>query len=213
MDPTIEKIIFVFLGWLLGFLSPIIHDTIKRWINLSELKSVLKIELGELQYRFALARYVVEQKFFGFDRSLLIWLKLIVDDYDGVNKSESVENAINRMLNDKAFSAMPPSKKEEYGASSLKKYSPAVLQTQISNFFWFDKKIQSRLIEIIFNIEILNQIVDDSRYFYQLTFQVSGHNHDIAISNLIDSYKNYSERLKIIVDHISELKDLLSKNS
>ncbi len=78
-----ERILFLFMGWLLGLLSPVIVDSIKRKREIREVRLGIMTELRELQYRLTGVVFLISKHFGNIDRALLQWAHDIVVEYEG----------------------------------------------------------------------------------------------------------------------------------
>ena len=95
---TWEKVLFLFLGWLLATLSPIIADAIRRRRDTKEVKGALLAELGELKYRMVVASYYANMRFGSIDRAFLQWLRGVVAVYRGPAPAENLLKALDMQL-------------------------------------------------------------------------------------------------------------------
>ncbi len=68
-----NTVLFLFLGWLLGLLSPIIVDAITKRHRNVEIRKAIISELGEARLAFAGSVYLLESRFGSYDRALLEW--------------------------------------------------------------------------------------------------------------------------------------------
>jgi hypothetical protein len=89
---------------------------------------------------------------------------------------------------------------------NLKKYMTPFLEFRVGHLSMQKKALQSKLMEIKTYLEILNEEVDQSRFYLNLTFNdLPGENRQRVIVNLTQSYLNYSKQARIVVDLIGEL--------
>src|SRR5215510_2779259 len=86
----LEKIILLILGWLIGLLSPIIVDVIRKRREAKELTVALYSELHELQYRLVNAVGLIEMRYGRPNREFFEWIKSIVKEYRGINSPENL---------------------------------------------------------------------------------------------------------------------------
>jgi hypothetical protein len=62
------------------------------------------------------------------------------------------------------------------------------------------------LLDIRREIAILDDVVDRSRKYFDMTFtKLEGNNHDLVIENLTQTYDLYAQRAMTIVDKIKAL--------
>ena len=90
---------------------------------------------------------------------------------------------------------------------ALKKYSMALLESNLTSLSKFDAVLRGHLLEIKTHIGFINEIVDDTRFYFQLSFQngISPTNYEIANTNMIDSYKNYSSQARVVIELIRKI--------
>lgn len=205
-----EKIIFLFLGWLLGLLSPIIADAIRKRREAVEVSIALQTELHELRYRLACSAYFIEIRFGEVNRQFLEWLQPVFRNYKGINPSENLLKLVEMSLTytDQQIAALAEhSKTPPDGALSLKKYSSPLLDSKISSLSWFSERLRNQLLELKTHQALLNEEVEQARYFSGLTFQssISDENYKRAVENVINGYKQYSSRARLIVDLIGKM--------
>ena len=80
---TIEKLLLLAFGWLLGMLGPAVTEAIKRRRENSQVRVALVAELREVSYRLALANYLINIHFGTVDRAYLQWFESVTSGYDG----------------------------------------------------------------------------------------------------------------------------------
>jgi hypothetical protein len=205
----IEKMVFlVFFGWVLGLLGPTIIDINRKMRDALEIKGALKTELIELQYRLAISAYIIDAQYGDLNKDFLLTTKKLLDRYEGINKKDSINKLINDLCNldDKSLKAysdrqsVPPEK-----GISLKKWSVPLLDSKIPSLSWVNEKLRNQLLEINSHLKILDEVVDDARFYFNLTFQnISDRNHEIASKQAFDCYNFYSVRAKLIVNLIEK---------
>ena len=62
----------------------------------------------------------------------------------------------------------------------------------------------------ILPINLLNELVDQARYYTGLTFtKLEGRNHELVVGNLAGCHEQYTERATIIATKIEKLRSLL----
>ncbi|WP_116811182.1 hypothetical protein [Steroidobacter cummioxidans] len=210
MDDTLSKTLFLFLGWLLGLFSPVIVDAIKRRRENREIRDALRIELSELRYRLACAHYFIQMRFGTVDRALLSWVSPILKNYTGLNPSENISKSIEMQLSldDGQIAALARNDKASPDAGlSVKKYTAPLLESKFALLSGLDTPLQNRLLEIRTNLNLLNEEVDQSRYYFQLTFNsgVTENNRSRAVDNLGQCYLNLASRAKNVADHIGQI--------
>lgn len=88
-EDTIEKLLLLALGWLLGMLGPVVTEAIKRRRENCQVKVALAAELRQVSYKLALASYLVNIHFGTVDRPYLQWLQRVTAGYNGPSLAET----------------------------------------------------------------------------------------------------------------------------
>ena len=94
----------------------------------------------------------------------------------------------------------------EFGKiSSLKKYYLPYLQAKINELSSLDNEFQRKSFELIALLSLFNDNVEESKFFYKLTFdsKVSEENHQIAKQVLNDNHHFIARQARKIVDKIN----------
>lgn len=208
---TFEKVLFLILGWSLGLLSPIIVEAIRRRREAAEVKVALGTELHELQYRLAISCYRIERHYGDVDRKSLEWLRPIVQEYRGINPSETMRKLVEEALSltDEQIAASTQQSKASPDITlSLAKYSVPLLDAKIASLSWFNESLRNQLLELKVHLGFLNEDVERERYFQGLTFQanISAENYDIAVKSRIYCHKQYASRARTIVDILRKIR-------
>lgn len=211
MTPLATQLLFLFLGWVLGLASPIIVDHLKRLREEREIRAALQAELGELRYRFAIVVLTIEMRLGLAERLSLTWLRPIVAEYEGVNRSEHLLKYIEQTLalSDEQIKILnDATKAAPERTMGLRKYSAPLLESKLSSLSSMDIELQSRLMEVRVHLNFFNEEVDQSRYFHQLTFTTSESEfqNDQAVRALIETQKNAAARARTIVENIDKIR-------
>jgi len=208
MSQISETILLLVLGWLFGLLSPAIVDAIRLRRENTRGRVAIKAELEQLSEILVFATYQATKASGTIDRPFLEWLCSSLKS----NKSTSaaslravVEAGLSAPIEELAqavmFMATPSDK-----ATILQHYPAPLLDARVAALWSFETDFQRQLLEIHKDMRLLADIVQQSREFFRLSFQeMSSANHDLASDNLRQSYRNYGERARIIVDHIRRL--------
>lgn len=205
-----EKVLFLFLGWLLGTLSPIITDTIRRQRKRANTRKPLFAELSELRYRLAIVVFRCESRVGRVDRIFLQWLKQILDTYGGPMAAEGINKHVDLLLaaSDSDFELWcKAEQRDPEKGMSLKRYPVPFLKAHLNDVESLPDIVQPLLLEIHTQLEILDAELQTSRYYFELTFNpsITGPQRDRVEGNLLAAYQNYSNVARVIVDRINEL--------
>ncbi|MEK8035026.1 hypothetical protein AACH06_29775 [Ideonella sp. DXS29W] len=215
MSPdTPEKIAFLFLGWLLGMLSPIVVDAIKRRRENTLGRSAILAELAELADILATAAYGAKMHAGTVDRSFLEWLKTYSEQHATI---QSLQEFIPRLRTQLSWSDADLQKiashmsADDGKGSMLQHYPIPLLDARVSALWTFDTSFQRQLLAIRRNVALLDDIVDRSRKYFDLTFsKLEGENYRLVTENLVQTYSLYASRAVQVVDQIVQLKSIAS---
>lgn len=204
-----EKILFLLLGWALGLLGPAIVDTIRRQREVAQVRTALLGELHELKYRLALSAYYAEKRFGNIDRPYLQWLRCVVIEYKGSKPKDAILALVDGQLGftDEQIALISKSElADSESGLTLKKYLVPLLDSRIPSLWFFDSRFQLLLLEVRSELNLLNEEVDQARYYFGLTFtKLEGDNHSRVSGNLTESYRQIAKRARLAVDKIGEL--------
>lgn len=209
-DDSVEKLAFLFLGWLLGMLSPIVVDAIRRKRENALGRAAILSELNELAGTLAIAAYGARMRLGTGDRPFLEWLKRFLENHALLPKLQAFVPRLSTQLSwtdeDLAKVARYMSADEGKG-TMLQHYPVPLLDARVSALWTFDTSFQRQLLEIRQSVALLDDIVDRSRKYFDLTFtKLEGENYRLATENLTQTYELYAERAIGIVDQIVALK-------
>ncbi len=204
---TIETVGAIFLGWLLGLLSPLIVDAIRKHNREKEVREGIYTELRDLRLCMALAAYMFEIRFGTYDREFLNWIIPILKNYKGLIDTKQLPDIMEThvALDDKALLEIAERQKAQPGAGLIvKKYRIPYIDSQIGELGIFDEQSRSAMLEVRAQLDLYNEDIDEARQYYRMTFDLSGSdsNHSIACNNLDTCYKNLAQKAKHIVNSI-----------
>lgn len=197
------------LGWLLGLLAPAIVDEIRRRREGTAARAAIRLELHELRYRIGSAAYYLDMRFGTIDRKYLEWVRDLAQSYEGKNPRESVLRSVEMQLSltDAQIAAIGQSERAApAGGVSVKKYSAPLLDTRLSSLWELDSNLQMALLEVRAQLDLMNEDVDQARYYFQLTFDdLSTNNRPIVEQNLVSGYLNIARRARSLADKIGAI--------
>lgn len=203
---TFDKLVFLFLGWLLGLLAPVIVDAIKRRRENKLGREALRTELSVLRVKMAFLVYSVEEHQGAMTRQSLEWVVKQLAAASGDSDATKVSSGLKKLLEatDDELNQFFLSKRAPAGKSlTMQKYGTPLLDARVSALWSFDTASQRVLLEIRSAIDIAAEIVERGRYFNNLTFQkLENGNHAIAVENVEGCYKQYAVQARRIVELI-----------
>lgn len=209
-ETTIEKLAFLALGWLLGLLGPVIVDGIKRRRENNLGRAAILIELTELAGILATAAYGARMHLGTTDRKFLEWLKITLEQYATTPKLQEFIPRLHTQLSwtdDQLRVVVQHMSAEDGKGTMLQHYPIPLLDARVSALWTFETSFQRQLLEIRRNVAILDDVVDRSRKYFDMTFtKLEGNNFQMVTENLTQAYELYAERATTIVDQIKALK-------
>ena len=205
-----NQVLYILLGWLLGLLSPKVIDTIKSDYRKKEFFKALCIELHDLQYRIALVGFQLAQKYGELDKEYLMWIKPIIENYNGNEPSESVGKLIDSLINaDEAkFAAGIAHMRSEKGVGlSLKTYSASFFEFNLGELSKLPVCLQLKIHEFMNQLNYLNQDIIKTNEINKMTFDssITEENHDRLIGDLNSRYAFMQGICKSIVDKLDAI--------
>lgn len=208
-EDTFEKLAYLALGWLLGLLGPVIADAIKRRRENNLGRIAILNELRELGSVLAVAAYGVRASQGTVDRKFLEWLKA---DLESHATSEQFKGFAERLRTQLSWSDADLNKAAVYMSANqgegtvLQKYPVPLLDTRVSALWSFETSFQRGLLEIRQNLHLLDDLVDRSRKYHELTFaQLEETNHQLVQGNFQQACSLYAERAQRVVDMIRKV--------
>ena len=209
-DSTVDKLSFLALGWLLGLLGPIIVDSIKRRRENILGRAAILTELAELAGILATAAYGARMRLGTVDRKFLEWLKVTLEQHATTSRLQEFIPQLRTQLswtNDQLRAVSQHMSEEDGKATMLQHYPVPLLDARVSALWSFDTSLQRQLLEIRRNVAILDDVVDRSRKYFDMTFtKLEGNNYELVAGNLTQTYELYAERAIVIVDQIKSLR-------
>ena len=207
--PLPEKITLLVLGWLFGLLGPVIVDSIRRRRENDLGRQAILSELRELGSTLAPAAYGIRMAQGRVDRKFLDWLKF---DMERFSISADLQGMVPRLrslltitdsdlakLNDAI--AKSPSK-----ATMLQRIAAPLLDSRVSALWTFDTSFQRSLLEIKHHLSLLDDLVERSRKYFDLTFgKLEGDNFRLVQENIEQACSEYGRRAELVVRKIRVL--------
>jgi hypothetical protein len=202
-EDTIDKLAFLFLGWLLGLLGPIIVDAIKRRRENKLGRAAIRNELASLKIKLAYAYHTIQEHKGTMTRQELKWVIKQITSHDSDAKTVKVGSALSKLLeaSDEQLNQYFLSKKAPDGKSlTLQRYGTPLLDARVSALWSFETEEQRTLLEIRAAFDIAEEIVDRAKHFTNLTFQkLENGNHALAVENIEGCYAQYASQAKRII--------------
>ncbi len=214
-SPWIE-LTFLFLGWFLGISAGPIQAWLSRIRDRSQLKRAVWTELSDLRERLALATFMIEGKRDGISRDLLSWIrKYIVLRNRSFPSAQLVEVAKHLSeLSDNQFDSIKDFIQKD-GASglALKRYELRYLGSKLDRLELLPEATQEHLLAVLTHLDFINQHIEDSKFYRNLTFQngISEKNYEIASIELLRGRDLVAKQARTLIEMIDYLEPEIKK--
>jgi hypothetical protein len=193
------------LGWLLGLLSPAIIEAIKNGHRRNKLKKGINAELLDRKGIMTALTWTINKHTGNLTNEFLDWFEK--------NGEISVATALTPALLTQ-LRAIPENNRyrlcypngNEGGGLGIIEYDLPLLNSHLHELIILDIETQGRLLGILKNLNMFNQLVLRLRSKLEMTFDssITDTNHDRINHDLNEGYKTLAKRARTIVDLISE---------
>ena len=204
----IEKVVLVALGWLLGLAAPAITEAIKRRRENALGRAAIVTELHEVAYKLALSVHGVYMHRGDVDRVKLEWLHAVMERYSGLHDPGNLLMTTRAQLSWTDEQIALGTRAMAKGPDrflNLQKYKVPLLDARVAALWSFDTSHQRHLLEIRAGLDMLDDIVERSRHFSDMTFgKLEPGMFDRVIENVEQSYEQFVERARIVVGNIDK---------
>ena len=209
---TIEKLLILGLGWLLGLLGPVIVDGIKRRRENALGQAAIVAELRDVAHKLALAAHYIHMHRGTVSRPHLEWLKQHIEGHAGLVDVDDLLKSVRTQLS-WSDEELQKYVKATAAASTkgmvLQKYPVPMLDSRVSAMWSFDTEVQRRLLDVRTRLALLNDLVERSIKQADMTFgKLDDNNHRLIVENIEQSYELYADGAKRVVQVVDELKYL-----
>jgi len=200
----------VFLGWLLGMLSPIIVSRIQRRYTKSDLHVGITNELRSVRYRLACTAHLLCSQYGDYDKDFLRWC---IANIEGSEQEEGSKEVLKMLQNqidleDVEFAALVDALRAKAGVGkSLKKADLAFSEMHLNDLSLFSIRFQSLLFDLKAKLAHYNDEVEKSEKYHLMTFDssLSSENHQIVKSQVLTKYEIIAGMSMRAVDKITEI--------
>ncbi|PIR69675.1 MAG: hypothetical protein COU47_01110 [Candidatus Niyogibacteria bacterium CG10_big_fil_rev_8_21_14_0_10_46_36] len=208
------EIVILILGWALGLLSVVLSDFYRDWRENKIARPALLEELHELRQRLVHHVFLIQHKHGTVDHKFIKWAHSALTQYKGanINSTESLINNLTTLLNLSkeevdAIAQATKQQKDPRRQTGLRKHSLPMLETNMETVRKFNPILRGKILEIKTRVDFLNELIDETRYYFKLSFEsgITPENYQIANQNLIETSMFYAARAKNIVDLIGEI--------
>ena len=157
----------------------------------------------------SLAAYGIRLSEGKVDRKFLEWLKLDLELNATSLEMQGLVPTVRNMLalTDGELIEMNKVAVQKQGkATMLQVLGAPLLDSRVSALWSFETSFQRKLLEIKHHLSLLQDLVERSRKYFDLTFtKLEGDNHRLVSENLAQACHEYGSRAELIVDKIRAL--------
>lgn len=206
------EIVYLFLGWSLGLLSPQIIEHINRHYKKHDFIIGLLSELSELKARLITNVYLLAKKISDYDKEQLEWLINNIGKYEGAYPLHKIKENITKLIEESNSAQLKAiGSNDEYASEkrglSLKKFHLPFLEAKIDSLALLDEERRIQIFEIRSQLNILNEEIDNAQFYFRKTFDsLTDTKEAIVKLNLESCYKNIMDGAKRIVEMIGNSK-------
>ncbi|WP_026437760.1 hypothetical protein [Acidovorax sp. JHL-9] len=201
-DDTIEKLVLLLLGWLLGLLAPVIVDSIKRRRENKLGRAAIRVELIQLRERLIIAAHSADDHLGTQTKEKIRWTLERLHAREDDKIRPALEMRINQA--DAEFNALVAYLAGKGNQSiRLQNYGTPLLDARVSALWSFNTEAQRLLLQLKTEMGFLDDAVTQSRFFNELTFkELPSLNHQIAVQSVREYIDTYAQRARKAVELI-----------
>ena len=214
MDSTdLNRLAFLALGGLLSVLWSVVTDANRRGRENILAKQAMRAELSELGIKLTLAAHLIDMRQGTVSKQSLQSLKTHLEQYAGIERIEAVIKSTRLQLS-WSDEELQTYVRGEANASPqsivLQKYGVPMLDSRISALWSLENRLQHQILAIRTEVDLLNDLVDRSRYYSDLTFtKLEAENYNRVIGNVEQIYGEYAKRARRLVEQVAEARSLM----
>lgn len=212
----LETILAILLGWLLGLLTPVISDRIRRPYRRRDLVRAVVEEMLSLQYTLATVAYLVRSRRADLPDAFLDLILPLFEQYEGPDRSDSFIETLKkfRAIPERDRSAILQTKQDSNVGMALRQYSMPLFATQIADLAICSPDFQRSVLNIRYHLDLYNQLVPYTHSLFEKTYnKPSPEDRASLIANQERGYRDAGVRAEIIVQAISDLRKKYSSSS
>ncbi len=195
-------------GWLLGILGFVLQERLRvHWTARSVIRAV-RSEVIELRQYCASTTFVLEAKLGTLTKATLRWQRAFAGALALPSPLDQAPDLARRLeqASDEEFQATAAKFEMAAGRGlNLKELELPYTSSKLSDLQLFSPSAQQRVMQLLGHIRMYNQHVEDSRFFYKLTFDssLSEEDHVSASEQVRCAYEAAAKRARLIADLIT----------
>lgn len=207
---SLETILTILLGWLLGLFTSAIAETIRRPYRRRDLMSAVVDEMIGLQYTMAAFAHAVRTRNSEVTDDFLDKIIPIIDGYMGPDRLETLAPSLRktRSIDESQRAAVHRAMQKPNVGMSMREYAIPLFAAQLQDLVICSLEFQRAVLRIRYNLDLFNQLVPYVQSLYEMTFKgLSESDRQAVITNQEQTYRQAGARAEIIIDAIFDLNE------
>jgi hypothetical protein len=220
---TIDFVMFtpLILGWFLGLLAPLIQNPIKRKMAWMKIRQGILTEATQIQGASANVCFIIYLKSGILNREFIQWYRKATNNNVnyGLQAAEEakIKSILERLINvsDSEIQVIAREAKADSSKGlNMKDFDAPYIRSKLGQMELFPETLKLHVLNLLHHISIINQQIDEVRFFYKMTFDsnLSKENHEILSAQCHSGYGNAAQQAKLIADICDMIKKEISVN-
>jgi hypothetical protein len=209
LNDTIERLLLIVFGWLLGLLGPGIAKAIQQRRENALGRRAIRTELRDLAHKLVYSYFEIKLHQGRTTRNDLEWIKQHLESHSSFEDSSSVLKHVNarlRLKDDQLIDMNRQSAEKPGVALELQRFPVPLLDARVAALWAFDTDLQRTLLEIRTRIAQLDCLVDKCHKYADRTFtSLTPENYNRLCENIATTWEQYAKTAHIIVDQINKI--------
>ena len=207
---TMENLLHLLLGWLLGLTTLGIAEWIRRDYRKRELVASVAGELADLQYVIAVVAFRLRTHLGDGTDEFLDWLIPIIREYDGPSRIPRMRDNLLKIRGypEAERRVADLARRQHDVGVGLVRYDLPFLTAQSAELSICPLDFQRGVSWVKWQLDYFNQRVDFLRSQYEKTFDAAivGDNRVVIETNLTNGYKDLASRAESIAKAIGDIR-------
>lgn len=194
----------IFLGWLLGLLSPVIQNYILTRRKKKQVEKLIEAEVSELAKQLVVVSFLLSESTFSLTKDFVKWCLQEYERLDTGADEFQIKERLERFVQNSAQQLDEYNTKQSLGGFSpvgVKRYEMPYSLAHANFFHNLEQEKQSAIWEVANRLNTFNQEVDQLREYRMMTFDesISNANHEIIKAELVAKSNYLSRYCKTII--------------
>lgn len=206
MPDSLEKVLLIILGWLLGLLAPALVNLIKQKREDNAYRVAICSEMRSVARLLVMATHGVRKNQEDISDDHLVWMSKQLNRFAYPEDSATVDYiGLLLSLTFEERLALIEHGRKPGQTIGLQKYSIPVLDSRLSALYTFSIAEQVAFLGIRTQMGFVDDAVDRVRKFNDMTFQEHhAENYALVIENVTSALDDYARHAALTVDRIEK---------